>query len=498
MEEQELKKASVAGIAASMGAQAARLALTFLYQIVIARLLLPHDFGLVAMSGPVVAFVQIFADLGLTQATIQRRSITQEQLSFLFWLNVAMGIAVALATVALSPLVGWFYGDARTVNITMVLGTLFVLGGFYAQHAAILNRRMQFISLAAIDLTSFLCGGLASIAAAALGAGYWAILVNPAVTSVVYMALAWRFARWRPSRPALCEDARSLLGFGGNMTIFSVADFFARNMDNILIGRFSGPVQLGFYDRAYKLCLLPFNQVSYPFARVAMPLLSRTVDEPGRYRSSYSRLLEANLMLAYPGVVFAIATIDQLVAVALGPHWTGVAPIFRVLALDAFVAPIGSSFGWLFVSQNRTREMRNCGLLSSMLFVTAFVIGLSWGAVGVAAGYVSAGLLEILVLMYVVTRRGPVNLAAVLRPLLPSAVCAGLVWVALRLAQGLLAPGLPALGLLAVGSYLLFFLLMAFTSSGRQVLREAAQQLQARLYAPILRRYVRPAGSPPR
>ena len=369
---------------------------------------------------------------------------------------------------------------------------------FYSQHAAILNRRMQFISLAVIDLTSFLSGGLASIAAAVLGAGYWAILVNPAVTSVVYMMLAWRFARWRPSRPALCEDARSLLGFGGNMTAFNVADFFARNMDNILIGRFSGPVQLGFYDRAYKLCLLPFNQVSYPFSRVAMPLLSRTVDDAGRYRSSYSRLLEANLMLAYPGVVFAIAMIDQLVAVALGPHWTGVAPIFRVLALDAFVAPIGSSFGWLFVSQNRTREMRNCGLLSSVLFVTAFLLGLPWGAVGVAAGYVSAGLLEILVLMWVVTRRGPVNLATILRPLVPSAVCAGLVWIVLRVAQGLLAPGLSALALLALGSYLLFFSLMAFTSSGRQVLREAARELEARLFAPVVRRYVRAAGSRPR
>lgn len=481
LEAAHLKSTSISGVAVNMGSQGVRLVLQFVYQIVIARLLAPRDFGLVAMSAPVIAFVQVFADLGLSQATIQRPSISQSQLSFLFWINVAVGVGLALVTTALSPAVGWFYGDARAVGITVASGSLFVLGGLYTQHIALLNRRLNFVHLAAIDLTAFACGGAASLTAALLGAGYWAIILNAAVTSVVSLAMAWTFARWIPSRPAVCEDARALLRSGGDVTGFNVLNFFSRNMDNILIGRFAGARNLGLYDRAYKLCLLPFNQISYPFSRVATPLLSRTLNDPRLYRSAYRRLLEANMMLAYPAIVFALVMIDQLVLYGLGAKWTGVAPIFSILALDAFTAPVANSFGWLYVSQGRTRLMRNLGAISSIFFVAAFAAGLRWGAIGVATGYVGAGALEVLILLLLVTRSGPVNLLTVIDAGWRCALAAVATLGILVMARRLLPPGIVTLGALGVGAYVVFLGLMALSSSGRATLRDGLTHTLAKL-----------------
>ncbi len=269
---------------------------------------------------------------------------------------------------------------------------------------------------------------------------------------------------------------RALFRFGANLTGFSVVNFFARNMDNVLIGRVWGEGSLGLYDRAYKLVLLPFNQIAYPFARVALPLLSRSQAEPEFYRNAYRRLLESVLLLTYPGLVFALATHQSLIEHVLGHRWAGVGPIFGILVLDAFVAPIGGSMGWLFVSQGRTREMRDFGIIASLLFVGCFAAGLHWGPVGVATGYVTAGVIEIIMLWRVATRRGPMrgtSFLALIRPFLVGGLAA------MAVLQGLLhvmAPGWTTLGVCAVASYAVFMAAMAAMRGGRRILRGMIEQ----------------------
>jgi len=146
------------------------------------------------------------------------------------------------------------------------MGAIIAVSGLYTQHLALLNRRLKFLPLVIIDLGSFIAGAVAGIAAARFGLSYWAIVINQAVLAVVAMGLAWSFTRWIPSWPKKTDQARSLLGTGANITTFNMVNYFARNLDNILIGRFCGEVPLGLYDRAYKLFLLPLSQINTPFS----------------------------------------------------------------------------------------------------------------------------------------------------------------------------------------------------------------------------------------
>ncbi len=499
-EQDRLRGASVDGVAVNLASQLLRFGLRFTYQIVIARLLLPADFGLVALIAPVMTFISLFADLGLSQATIQHENISEEQLSFLFWVNVAAGTALAAFCVAAAPLVAHFYGDPRVDGVMIASGALLFIGGFYGQHMALLNRRMRFRALAALDLSGFGFGAVCAIAAAKAGAGYWAILANQAGVSVVTLAGAWWLAAWRPGRPGRLSDMRPLLHFGGNVTSFNFVNFFSRNSDNILIGRFAGEAALGLYDRAFKLMLLPFEQVAAPFSKVAVPLLSRSQSDPVFYRRAFRRMLQAVLLLVYPGLAFMIANSHPLVVLGLGQRWAGVAPIFAILGVDAFVAPIGNSMGWLFVSQGRTKEMRDWGIAASIMFVGCFVAGLHWGPRGVAAGYATAGLLEILVLSRVGTRSGPLRTQDFWPMLTPFMVAAAVDFAVLECLPAA-AQSIPGLVLQVPLSYGLFVGSLAMFHEGRQALSDAvrqARQLRGRLRRPRDdRRVVTPAEPVP-
>lgn len=474
-----LKHASANGLAINFGFQFVRFGLQFLYQILIARLLVPADFGLVAMTAPVLAFVGLFADFGLTQATVQKPDITQAQLSFIFWINALLSLALSVLTIAVAPLIAKFYGDPRITPVVMALGTMFFLGGLYAQHLALLNRRLAFLKLAIIDMAGFVAGGVCGILAALDGLGYWAIVINQAVTSLVALSLAWTVTRWVPGRLHRVADAGALLRFGGNITGFNMVNYFARNLDNVLIGKFAGEVSLGIYDRAYKLLLLPLSQITAPFAKVATPLLARTRDEPELYAKAYIRMLETILLLTYPSVAFAMVTSRQLIGTVLGAQWMAVAPIFSVLALGAFFAPISNSTGWLFITQDRTREMRNWGIVSSTLFVTSFVVGLPWGALGVATSYIATGCFQGPMVWWAATRSGPVGLAPLLRSVVPYAIAVVATLAAVAGLQRAMPHGLPALAALFVVAHLVFLAVLLLQPRGRRALADVLAQVRA-------------------
>jgi PST family polysaccharide transporter len=468
-----LRRASASGLAINLVAQMARLAMQLAYQIALARLLAPQDFGLVAMASPVLAFVSLFADFGLTQATIQRPSMTQAELSFIFWANCLLGAALAAGTIAAAPLIGWFYGAPEAGAVTAAMGALFLLNGLYSQHVALLNRRLAFGKLAAVDLISFAIGAAVGMLAAMAGMRFWAIVIGQATNSLASLPLAWIFTRWIPSPPRRVAEARKLLVFGADMTAFSFMNYFARNLDNVLIGRFLGDSALGLYDRAYKLLLLPLTQVTVPFAKVALPLLSRTRGEPERYRQAYLRMLEMIMAMTYPGVVFAVGASHQLIVTVLGDRWVDVAPIFGVLGLGALLAPIGYSTGWLFITQDRTREMRNWGMVSSALYVLSFVIGLPWGPLGVAVCYTTFGVLQAPFLWRLATRVGPVEIRHLLSAILPCAAAAAVAGLADLGLQRLLSPGPLALLILLVSAYAIFTVALACLPRGRKIIRDS-------------------------
>ncbi|RAZ88590.1 lipopolysaccharide biosynthesis protein [Mesorhizobium hawassense] len=474
MSRAELKVASVNGTAINFVSQALKFLMQFCYQILVARLLLPEDFGIVAMAAPLFAFAALFSDFGLTQATVQRDEINQEQLSFVFWVNVGLSAAICLTVIALAPVAGVFFREPRIVPIVVGLSATFVIGGLCAQHLALLNRQLLFAKIALVELVSFLAGSATCLLFAWNGFGYWALVYSQIATALTTLLLAWWFAKWVPSRPALRSQNFHLLNFGANITSFNFLNFFARNFDNILIGRYLGEMPLGIYDRAYKLLLLPLSQITTPIAKVALPSLARTLSEPGTYRRFYFRMLELTILATYPAVIFAIINSQLLILTLLGPRWSEVSEVFSILAFGAIFAPISSSTGWLFISQDRTKEMRNWGALSSALFVASFVCGLPWGISGVAAFYIGVGTIQGPILWWGATRRGPLSFKQMLEVLWPYFVSAIMTSVMLYGLKASLPGTFIALLLSLVASYVIFLaVVMAFSSSRKGIIELA-------------------------
>jgi PST family polysaccharide transporter len=415
----DLKRASVRGIAVTFLSQGLRFLLQFGAQIVLAHWLLPREFGVIAMVAPVLSLVQVFNDLGLTQATIQRPEITHRELSTLFWINFAISAALAAIMILASPLVAWFYHEPRLILITVAFSAMLMISGAGAQQIALMNRRMTYTPLAVIDVACAVMAFVVGLAAAYLGCGYWSLVLMQAANSLTILVLAWGLSDWRPSLPSRDSGVMALLRFGGHLTGFNILGIVETNLGTVLVGRFNGAQALGLYDRAYKLVIVPWWQISLPVARVSISLLCRLNGSDAQYARAFRQMLQGLLLVAGPGLIWASLESQTLVPLVLGSTWTRAAPIVAWLAVGTIVVPLGSSAYWLFVSQDRVKEQLHYGLLSGLLLVASILLGIIWGPIGVARAYAGFGLFIQGIQLWGATQSGPVSRMMVYRALYP-------------------------------------------------------------------------------
>lgn len=402
----DLKGRSVRGGAITLAAQAVKFVLQLGSTVILARLLTPADFGLVAMVTAITGFVAMFKDLGLSQATVQRATINQQQVSTLFWINVALSAALMALVAGLSPLVAWFYGDDRLVGITLALAGEFIFGGLTVQHGALLTRQMRFRALAIIDILSFTAGVAAALGMAWMGLGYWALVGMPAGQAVANCLLVWIASGWTPGRPARGSGVREMLKFGGNLAGFNLVNYFSRNADNVLIGRFWGDAALGIYTWAYQLMMLPISHIAGPIQQVGVNTLSRLVSRPDDFARYYLQALNRICWATAPMVAILLVCAPEVVRILLGPGWESAARVFQILGITAFFQPIYTTIGWVFVSTGRTDRFLRWSLMAMPITVAGFVGGLRWGVEGVAWGYAIAFCVGVLPWTFPYTFRG--------------------------------------------------------------------------------------------
>lgn len=402
--ERDLRATTIRGGGVTVVAQGLRFVLQITSTMLLARLLTPSDFGMIAMVTAVTGFVELFMDLGLAMATVQRLKITHAQVTTLFWINLAVAAALMIATITLAPAISWFYDEPRLEPLTVVLASAFVLGGVGAQHQALLRRKMRFTALASIDVGSNLTGAIAAVAAAFMGLGVWSLVVQRLAASVWTSCALWMASGWRPTLTFDWAAVRPMLALGGHLTGFNTINYFARNADNLLIGRWWGPQALGLYSRAYQLLLLPLQQVNNPISSVAIPGLSRLQADPERFRSFYLQALALAVAATMPLAVSMTVLSDEIVAIVLGPQWGDASILFRLLAGAVLVRPACNTAGWLHVATGRTHRMLRWGIFYSALVVASFVVGLPYGPRGVAACYSGAMLLQAVPCLWFATR----------------------------------------------------------------------------------------------
>jgi O-antigen/teichoic acid export membrane protein len=453
---------TIRGGALTLTVQLLKFALSTAVTIVVARLLMPQDYGFVGMVMVLVNLLTMFQYLGLPNATVKWRDLTHVQVSNLFWVNVGLSSAIALVVVACSPLLAKFYNQPNLIGIAAGYALVVFLTGLSIQHLAILQRQMRFVALSVIDVAALSIGLAVTIIAAWKGAGYWALVLNQLVFALITMVGAWVACRWRPRLPSRNTGVRSMISYGGNLTGYNLTTFFAQNLDNALIGKVWGAHQLGIYSKAYQMLLTPIGQVTTPLWTVAVPTLSRLADFPERYRAAYLKIIEKIAMLTMPAVVCGIATSDWLILLLLGQQWNDAARVFMLLGIAAIFQPISRTGLWLFMTQGRSREMFKWGIIGSSISVVSILVGLRWGATGVAASYAITDLCLTTPLMFwYIGRRGPVSMSDVYRTVAPSLFAAAASLVVLMM----LRPWIELFGSLITRLFLASLITLAMSAT---------------------------------
>ena len=381
----DLKRRSVLGALATGGGQVLDLTLRLGSTLVLARLLVPEQFGLVAMVTAITRIAERFAGLGLSAATVQAPEINRAQCSNLFWINTLAGLLFAGTIALFAPGIAAFYEDDRLTAISTAFSLSFVGAGLTIQHQALLLRQLRMPQLTGIQVVATLLSVCVGIALALAGFGYWALVWKEVTQSFFLAAGAWVLCPWVPSMPSRGVNMGRLLTFGRDMTLTQFLFATAAQLDSVLIGRFGGAVPLGLYRQAYNLFMGPIERLNAPILGVSQPTLSILQFEPDRYRRYYERILFAVSLATIPLGVFTAISAHEIVIVALGEEWLGAVVYLRIFGVaGAILVPVGTS-GTIQITRGQSGRYLVVNLVYSVALVGLMFVGAIWGVVAIAA-----------------------------------------------------------------------------------------------------------------
>ncbi len=458
--------------------------------LILPRLLQPIDYGIYAMVDPIVAVSALILNFGISQAIIQSPALQRVEMSGLFWITTIAGCVAAAIMFLGSPLISLLYHDPRAGAVAAVSASFLILTGLTNIHEALLNRQMKFGWVAMISAAGVAVGFIVSVIAALLGAGYWSLTLGFAGTQLVSLAGVWLGAGWIPREK---PDFRGLLRFykfGGAVMLADGATVLAREADSVLLGRYAGGVALGHYDRGNKLAIVPIQRINTLLQSLMLPILSRLNEEGERYRYAYLRVIRQLMLFMTPGVVAVGVTAPVLVPFLIGEQWAPAAPIFAWLTLAALHRPVSMSMDLLFVSQGRMRDYLSWSFFSAATSIAAFVIGLRWGAVGVAAAFaLSDVLIRMPALWWWVTRKGPIKMVDLYGAAAPFAAASAVCFVVLSAVQRMsFHNDFVQLAVSAILAYAISWSVVALFRRGRAAMSDSVRLIRTELPRLLRRR----------
>ncbi|HWP25678.1 MAG TPA: lipopolysaccharide biosynthesis protein [Xanthobacteraceae bacterium] len=407
-------KALRSGLAKLFG-QAANSVLRVGFLVVLARLLDPGDFGLVAMVTVVTTFLERNATIGLSSGAIQRADVTSQQNSTLFWINLFVGLFLAVVCVAIAPVLVAFYHEPRLLWVTVAMGAVFVFGSAGVQHNVLLQRELRYGTLTLIEVFSQLASFLVGTGLALAGYGYWALVAAAIALPAMTTACLYFVTGWKPGKPRWDTGVRSMLGFGGTITLNGLVIYVAYNLDKVLIGRAWGTEALGLYTAATQLINFPTAQLHVAIGGVALSALSRLQHDVTRHANYFLKAYTLIVSATLPLTIFTAVFTEDLVLAVLGSKWVSVVPICRLLSPTILTVGVISPFAWFLFSIGNQMRSLHIAFVIAALTITSYFIGLPYGPEGVALAYSSAMMIWLVPHIFWCTRGTPLSVWEVLR-----------------------------------------------------------------------------------
>ena len=371
-----------------MGAsQAGKISMQLISIFTLARILPTEDFGLMALAGTATSFANMMRDMGTGAALIQKHNLSPELINAVFLFNILLGVLVTAIFMGLSPLLAILFKEPRLIDVLLVLAPIFTIIAFGAVPQALLERESLFEHIAKMELFSGFCGLVAALIVAWQGGGVYALVIQSIVTGIVATSFLWIVSTWRPLFSFKLSPLKEIFGFSGNIFLFGCVNYFHRNSDSILIGRFLGVGELGLYNIAYRILLFPLQNITLVISRSIFPAYCRNQYNPALIGKHYLTTLETIAFITAPLMALIWALREPMIIVLLGERWLPAAPVLAFLAPVGFFQSMVSTSGSVLNSIGRSDVLRNLGLIGVPFLTMSFVIGLPWGIEGVAACY---------------------------------------------------------------------------------------------------------------
>ncbi|HEY4814664.1 MAG TPA: lipopolysaccharide biosynthesis protein [Chthoniobacterales bacterium] len=425
---QNLKRKSVRGVLFMVSGGGADFVIRLFSTFLLARLLSPTDFGLIAMILSVTGIAEQFSELGLSTATIQCRELKHEQVTNLFWINVGAGCLFCLAVCGIAPWIAQFYGNPGLLPMTLAIATTFVWGGLTVQHQALLSRQLKQAHMACVRVSASCLSLIVAIVLAVNHFGVWSLAWREITRAILVAAGMWLVSGWIPGLPRRKVDIKSLLHCGSHITLNQLVVACVSQLDRLLIGRFCGASPLGLYRQAQQLVLAPIEQLRSPVYSVASPSLSMLQGDPDRYRRYYERIALIIALGTMPLGAFIAIYADEITHVLLGPKWVAATIFLRIFGMVAFFKPCLDSTGVVMITYGLSKRLLKLSVIYNTAFAILMFLGIYWGAEGVALSNLAAVLL-LFPFLYFSLEGTPVTVrgffGAISTPMIGSVIMAG-------------------------------------------------------------------------
>ena len=355
--------------------------------VIFAKLLSPDDFGLFSILMIFTGFLAIFSDMGTSAALIHVKNPSKELLSSIFYFNLFVGLTLALGLIIFSLPLANYFSHPELQILLQIVSINFIIISFGIVQRTLLQKNIDFKNLSLINSISVLIGLIVGLIAAYFDLGVYSLVIQLMISSLLSTSLIWYYSSWHPLWYFSFSEIKKIWKYTSHLSIFTIINYFSKNADNFLIGKYLSMSTLGVYSIAYRMMLYPLQNISSILMKVLFPAFSQLQDDNEKFKNAYLHVIFYISLVTFPIMTGLIATASVTVDVLFGDKWEGLALILILLAPSGLMRSVFTTVGTIFMAKGSTDIQLKLGTVNAILTVIGFIIGLQWGINGVAFSY---------------------------------------------------------------------------------------------------------------
>lgn len=369
------KKELLSGIFYTAIAKYSGIIISLIISGILARLITPDEFGIVAIATVIISFFSIFSDLGIAPAIIQNKELSKEDINYIFSFTLWSGCILSSLFFLSSWPISWFYKQDSIRIICQILTLNLFFASINIVPNALLYKEKEFKFIAIRSFIIQIIGGTISITAALLGAGLYALIINPILSSILIFIISFKKKPQKIHLTWGLSALKKIFSFSAYQFMFNVINYFSRNIDKLLIGKYINMSTLGYYEKSYRLMMLPLQNITHVISPVMHPIFSNFQNDLQKLSSSYEKIIHFLAFLGFPLSTLLFFSSQEIILIIFGEQWLPSIPVFKILSISVGIQIILSTSGSIFQASNDTKSLFICGLVSTLFNITGIILG---------------------------------------------------------------------------------------------------------------------------